>query len=191
MKRNNNSDHAVSQPLDTGHNIFQKEEETSPVKCMNECGGLTDTKDVSTAPQGFLFTSTPDVHNRLILQLGQSFSDWGTADLGELVRRSVAVLNGIDPQDQVEAMLATQMIATHDLAMVLITNASRGDNSVRLQHYTELANKTLRTFTSQVEALGRYRNKGRQKIVVEHVTVNEGGQAIVGSEIVRGGGDKQ
>jgi hypothetical protein len=39
----------------------------------------------------------------------------------------------------------------------------------------------LRTFTAQVEALQRYRGKGQQKVTVEHVNVNAGGQAIVGA----------
>ena len=33
----------------------------------------------------------------------------------------------------------------------------------------------------QVEALKRYRTGGEQKVTVHHVTVNEGGQAIVGA----------
>jgi hypothetical protein len=44
-----------------------------------------------------------------------------------------------------------------------------------------LAIKLLRTFTMQVEALHRYRGKGQQKVTVEHVHVNAGGQAIVGT----------
>ena len=42
-------------------------------------------------------------------------------------------------------------------------------------------NKLARTFTTQVEALKRYRTGGQQKVTVENVTVNEGGQAIVGN----------
>ena len=37
-----------------------------------------------------------------------------------------------------------------------------------------------------MEALKRYRTGGEQKVTVEHVTVNAGGQAIVGQ--VSGGG---
>jgi hypothetical protein len=33
----------------------------------------------------------------------------------------------------------------------------------------------------QLEALQRYRGKGQQKVTVEHVHVNAGGQAIVGT----------
>jgi hypothetical protein len=42
-------------------------------------------------------------------------------------------------------------------------------------------NKLARTFAVQVEALKRYRTGGEQKVTVQHVTVNEGGQAIVGT----------
>ncbi len=35
--------------------------------------------------------------------------------------------------------------------------------------------------TMQIEALKRYRTGGRQTVTVEHVTVNAGGQAIVGN----------
>jgi hypothetical protein len=37
-----------------------------------------------------------------------------------------------------------------------------------------------------MEALKRYRSNGEQKVTVEHVTVNEGGKAIVGN-VMQGG----
>ena len=42
-------------------------------------------------------------------------------------------------------------------------------------------NKLARTFTTQIEALKRYRSTGQQKVTVEHVTVQAGGQAILGN----------
>ena len=41
------------------------------------------------------------------------------------------------------------------------------------------ANKLSRSCAVLVEALNRHRGKGQQKVTVEHVTVNAGGQAIV------------
>jgi hypothetical protein len=38
-----------------------------------------------------------------------------------------------------------------------------------------------------METLKRYRTGGQQKVTVEHVTVNEGGQAIVASNVTHGG----
>ena len=49
-------------------------------------------------------------------------------------------------------------------------------------------NKLARTFATQLEALKRYRTGGTQKVTVEHVTVNAGGQAIVGNVTHGGGG---
>jgi hypothetical protein len=42
-------------------------------------------------------------------------------------------------------------------------------------------NKLTRTFVTQMEALKRYRTGGEQKVTVQHVSVSEGGQAIVGN----------
>ncbi len=50
------------------------------------------------------------------------------------------------------------------------------------------ATKMLRTFTMQMEALKRYRTGGEQKVIVEHVHVNQGGQAIVGAVSTGGKG---
>jgi transposase len=52
-------------------------------------------------------------------------------------------------------------------------------------------NKLARTFATQMEALKRYRTGGHQKVTVEHVTVNAGGQAIVGAVVSRGGNDEK
>jgi hypothetical protein len=43
------------------------------------------------------------------------------------------------------------------------------------------ATKLLRAFATQIEALRRLRNGGSQLVRVEHVHVNEGGQAVIGN----------
>jgi len=92
----------------------------------------------------------------------------------------LAVVKGIKPRDQLEAMLAAQMAVTHEAVM---TFARRLGNCQMLeqQDSAERAfNKLARTFVLQLEALKRYRSGGEQKVTVQHVTVSEGGQAIVG-----------
>ena len=42
-------------------------------------------------------------------------------------------------------------------------------------------NKLTRTFAAQMSALKEYRSKGEQHMIVQHVNVAEGGQAIVGN----------
>src|SRR4029077_3598808 len=93
----------------------------------------------------------------------------------------VSVIKGIEPKDQVEAMLAAQMAGVH---MAIMTFARRlaGAETLPQQDSAERAfNKLARTFAAQMEALKRYRTGGEQKVTVQHVNVAEGGQAIVGN----------
>ena len=92
----------------------------------------------------------------------------------------LSVIEGIEPQDQVESMLAAQMAAVHMATMTFARRLANVD-CIEQQDSAERAfNKLTRTFAAQVEALKRYRTGGQQTVTVEHVTVNEGGQAIVG-----------
>jgi hypothetical protein len=52
-------------------------------------------------------------------------------------------------------------------------------------------NKLARAFAAQVEAFKRYRTGGQQTVTVEHVTVNDGGQAVVGNVTHGGRGSRQ
>jgi hypothetical protein len=96
------------------------------------------------------------------------------------INQLMAQIAAVEPQDGIEAMLATQMAVVHQ-ATLKTARALRGVETIPQQDSASNAfNKLARTFAAQVEALKRYRSKGEQKVVVEHVTVNEGGQAIVG-----------
>ncbi len=109
----------------------------------------------------------------------------------ETLNTALAALDGINPQEEVEAMLAIQMVGTYEVAMEMLTRAKQTDSVIALQSCGGLAVKLLRTYTAQVEALARLRRGGEQKVRVEHVHVHPGGQAIVGSVSAgepRGGG---
>jgi hypothetical protein len=93
----------------------------------------------------------------------------------------VAVVKGIAPRDEVEAMLAVQMAAVHDATVTFARRLAHVDNIAQQDSAERAFNKLARTFAVQVEALKRYRTGGEQKVTVHHVTVNEGGQAIVGA----------
>jgi hypothetical protein len=91
-------------------------------------------------------------------------------------------------RDEIEGMLATQMVATHIAAMTALRGVMVSEMLPQHDSYGNLAVKLLRTFAAQVEALHRYRGKGEQKVIVEHVHVHPGGQAIVGTVTPVGGG---
>jgi hypothetical protein len=106
---------------------------------------------------------------------------------------AVAVLNGVGPRDEVEAMLASQMAVTHALAMDLLGRVKQSPTVPYMETCANLATKLQRTFVAQVEALAKLRRGGEQKVTVEHVHVHAGGQAIVGAVTQAapgGGGDE-
>ena len=100
---------------------------------------------------------------------------------------ALSIVKGIKPRNQVEAMLAMQMAAIHMASMKASSNLSAAKTGKGVDLWERSLNKLSRTFTTQMEALKRYRSKGgNQRIVVERVNVSEGGQAIVGTST--GGG---
>jgi hypothetical protein len=100
----------------------------------------------------------------------------------------LAFLVGVEPQDVIEGMMAAQLFASHAAAMECYRRAMLPEQSVegRQMNLTQAA-KLTRANAAQVEALAKHRNKGRQKITIEHVHVYQGGQAIVGSNVTPGG----
>jgi hypothetical protein len=113
------------------------------------------------------------------------------ATLGEKVDEvalnfMIAVIKGIEPKDQLECMLAAQMAAVHMLTMDFARRLANADNIPQRDSAERALNKLVRSFAVQVETLKRYRSDGSQKVTVEHVTINEGGRAIVGN-VTHGG----
>jgi hypothetical protein len=105
---------------------------------------------------------------------------------------AVAALIGIGPKDEIEGMLAAQLIATHNAAMECYRRAMIGDQTFqgRAENLSQ-ANKLGRTYAVLLDALNRHRGKGQQKVTVEHVHVHKGGQAIVGTVDTAEGGVKK
>ena len=94
---------------------------------------------------------------------------------------ALAAVTGIAPRDEAEAMLAAQMAAVHMASMTFARRLNHIENIPQQDSAERAFNKLTRTFTTQMEALKRYRTGGQQKVTVEHVTVQAGGQAIVGN----------
>ena len=103
---------------------------------------------------------------------------------------ALAIVRGIQPADQLEATLGVQMAAIHIATMRAAEQPRRVADAGDVETYEKSLNRLARTFVAQMEALKRYRSKGEQRVYVERVTVNEGGQAIVGpvTHGGRGGG---
>jgi hypothetical protein len=91
-------------------------------------------------------------------------------------------MHSLEPKDGLEALLGSQLVATHSLAMEFLKRAALPDQTgTGVDANVNRATRLLRTFANLTEALRGHRNSAGQKMLVEHVHVHKGGQAIVGA----------
>jgi peptidyl-tRNA hydrolase len=91
-------------------------------------------------------------------------------------------LRAIEPRDNFERMLGAQMVACHHAAMecfrlAMNPNQTFSGRDMSLKH----AVKLMAAHARHLETLNKHRGKGQQRVIVEHVNVEAGGQAIVGN----------
>jgi hypothetical protein len=114
------------------------------------------------------------------LQAAARLPGGGISELG--VNSALALIEGAAPKDEIEGALAVQMACTHIAAMALFARLQDGyQTERRTSLFATAASRLLRVYVSQVETLRRLRHGGSQFVRVEHVHVNEGGQAVIGN----------
>lgn len=102
-------------------------------------------------------------------------------ELKRQVNGTIEALKALAPRDEIEGMLIAQMIASHSASMECFRRAMNKQQSSEGRNLNLTnANKLSRTYSTLTEALNRHRGKGQQKMIIEHVHVHAGGQAIVG-----------
>jgi len=104
--------------------------------------------------------------------------------------RSEAMLAELQPATATEAMLAAQMVGTQRAAMTFLKRAMNPDQTLAGVDANVLrATRLMRLFSEQVDTVAKLKGKGgQQRVVVEHVNVAAGGQAIVGIVVPGGRG---
>jgi len=106
----------------------------------------------------------------------------------EEIERVFATFHSMNPRDEVEGMLIAQMTINQLLIKQLLpTLVHRNQSENGMQLGTSRVNKLMTLYCRQVDTLKRYRDGGKQTIQIQHVNVNDGGQAVVGN--VLGGSD--
>jgi hypothetical protein len=103
--------------------------------------------------------------------------------LEDLSIQVTAMMGELDPRTGTETLLASQMIGAQGAAIEFLRRASRPCQPVEMvDRHVVWATKLMRVFLGQCEAMAKLKGMtGQQRVVVEHVTVNEGGKAIVGA----------
>jgi hypothetical protein len=122
----------------------------------------------------------PDFVYGLFMQLAHASTRFHD---GEGINYMVAAIKNIHPRDANEAM-AEGLIAAVSMSLAnYIDELARLRGTPQQEMAERAVNRLARTFAMLVGALKKYRTGGEQKPTVRHVSVNDGGQAIVGSTV--------
>jgi hypothetical protein len=139
--------------------------------------------------------STAALEARLVKAVGSRDPDFLRGMLrqlivaGELGRETddhevnflLSVIEGVEPRDIVEAMLAAQMGMVHVQAVSFARRLNRFLDYAEREDVASTFNKLTRTFAAQMKALTRYRTGGGPNVTVGHVSVSEGGRRLSGT----------
>ena len=95
---------------------------------------------------------------------------------------ALAMVAAAAPKDEIEAALAVQMSCTHAAAMAILAKLDSGfGTEQRIAAFGSTSARLLKAYAMQMEVLRRLRNGGQQYVRVEHVHINDGGQAVIGN----------
>jgi len=95
--------------------------------------------------------------------------------------------DSIKAENSLEKMLAHQLAVAHKTSLDITAKAALEQNATEKARMLNLAARMMEVFQRGVLTVQRLRTGGDQRILVQHVTVSEGGQAIVGNVKVGGG----
>lgn len=100
----------------------------------------------------------------------------------EVLNAILDTLHSLKPSDEIEGMLITRLISinfliSNSMNLSVIENQSIDGQELYINRYSKL----MRLFNETLETLMRYKRKGEQKVIVQHVNVNDGGRAVVGN----------
>jgi hypothetical protein len=135
-----------------------------------------------------LGTTSSDFVNASLYQL-QKAAQLPCGGISEIaMNAALALIEAAEPQNEIEGALALQMACTHTAAIsVLARFAGGGATERRVAALASAAARLLRAYSTQVEALRRFRHGGDQYVRVEHVHINDGAQAVIGNVQPRNG----
>ena len=122
----------------------------------------------------------------------------------DIASMALDAANSIEAENSLEKMLAHQMALAHELAMktgdAAMHELETLKNKQKNRHYHDEENieyqrlvnsttKLMNAFNAHMLTLQKLRNGGNQTMTVQHVHVNDGGQAVIGN-INKGVGSK-
>jgi hypothetical protein len=140
-------------------------------------------EEVSLITRKATGTHSHDVAERIIEQVAGAHVWPRPKDASDNIIKAVRAMAEMAPQNATEAMLAVQMIAANDAALLFLRRATADGQTFEGSDANVLrATRLMRLFIEQLAAMTKLKGKaGQQRVVVEHVHVHSGGRAVVGA----------
>jgi hypothetical protein len=133
------------------------------------------------AALAFMGGHTDRFNIRLLQQVMRTLWVPAGAPQEQIIGAAADAIKAFQPRDEVEAMMASLAVAHHSMAMECLHRAMLpGQPSEACARLRGDAVRCTRAMAEMAEAIDRRRGKEQQTVRVEHVTVQAGGQAIVG-----------
>jgi hypothetical protein len=130
-------------------------------------------------------TDRLDLAESLIGQANLLAQRWTGTSVTQALTMALQILEEIKPGDGLQSMLAVQMVGVHFAATATLSRAG-AEGSDGPEILIRRATRLMHLFTQQTELMAKLKGKvSQQKVVVEHVHVNAGGKAVVGTIVPR------
>jgi len=93
---------------------------------------------------------------------------------------ALAIIASMQPQSELQALLAVQIIATGFAGLRFLRQSQRHMTEEFIDVYGNYAIKLLRLQAEMIHAFDRYRRGNKQTVEVRHVHIHSGAQGMVG-----------
>jgi hypothetical protein len=97
----------------------------------------------------------------------------------DAVALGIDAAESIQAQNSLEKMLAHQMAAAHKHSLNLMAKIPRAADNLEALRITNASVRLMLAYQDGMRLLQKLRSGGRQVVIVQHVQVSEGGQAVI------------
>lgn len=138
-------------------------------------------------PKGAGLVNTLNDPKIAAIEASNHRTDLLTALGSDIAAMALDAADTIEAGNSLEKMLAHQMAALHEASLQMFRRANLMEDHAGATKCMGAAIKACTAYQNALMTLERVRGDKRQHIVVQHVQVNAGGQAVVGSVSAGGG----
>lgn len=107
----------------------------------------------------------------------------GEGNYTKKYNKALQSLPDVAPRDSTEARLCLQANALYSQGMNYLARANNEVMIAQSEFFIRNAMKLLRLHNETIETLNKHRRGGEQRVVVQHVQVNDGGKAVINGNL--------